>query len=81
MKITVGDKVLELDIDETLKVKHLRKIYPLINKHGDDEIEMICQICIALGGDSVEDTIDAMSMEEFTELSTIIAWLLDTKKK
>jgi hypothetical protein len=32
-KITINDKVIELDIDGELKVKHLRKIQPILTKY------------------------------------------------
>ena len=81
-KITIGEKTIKLTVGDQLTVRELRKIYPLISKYWDNEIEMVVQVIMALSDDkNVEDTINSMTQEEFTELSEEISKLLDTKKK
>ena len=77
--ITIWEKAITLDIWEDITVKELRKIYPVLNKYGDNEIEMIIQVCIALWGD--EEVLDSLTTEEFKSLSETVAGFIETKKK
>lgn len=84
--ITIGEKTITLDVGETLTMKEMRKIYPIMKKYGDNEIEMICQMVFALSPDKgVEDVVNGFGMDEITILSTevsaIIGDIKDQKKK
>ena len=81
-KITVNDKVFELTLWEVLTVKDLRTIYPLIKKYSDNEIEMVVEFLKALSNDAeVEEKVNALTVEEFTEVASKIASLIEQKKK
>lgn len=68
--LKVWSKEIKLDIGDELKVKDLRKIYPLINKHKDNEIEMTIQVIIALSDqEDIEAILDDMTIDEMKELS------------
>lgn len=81
MKLTIWQNVIELDVDQDLTVRHMRKIYPLIKKYEGNEIEMVIEVVKALSTtENVETILDNMSIEEFTELSIKITELLEKKK-
>lgn len=80
--IVINDKSIVLEVGDNLTVKELRKIYPIITKHWDNEIEMIVQVVKALSPDKdVEGVIDSLTQEEFGELATQVWDIMNTKKK
>jgi hypothetical protein len=58
----------------------MRKIYPIIKEKEGNEMEMVVGIVNALAKDDCTEIIDAMDMDEFTELSQEITKLLEKKK-
>jgi hypothetical protein len=58
----------------------MRKIYPIIKEKEGNEMEMVVGIVNALAKEDCTETIDAMDMDEFTELSQEITKLLEKKK-
>ena len=83
-KITINDKVIELDIDGELTVKHLRKIQPILTKYqgGWQEVEMVIEIVKTLAtSETIEQVIDAMNIQEFTQLSEKVTALLQQEEK
>lgn len=81
-KITVGEKVFELNIWEQLTVRDLRIIFPLVKQYADNEIEMVVQFMKALSAETdIEEKVNSLTVEEFTEVASKIAELIDQKKK
>lgn len=81
-EIKLWEKHINLDIGEELTVKELRKVYPLVEKYRDNDIELVVQVVIALSSEeNAEDIINSLNKEEFALLSEQISVLLDTKKK
>lgn len=79
--IKVNGQEFELNIWEELTVKELRIIYPIIKQNTDNEIEMVIQFFKAFSSDKeVEDKINKLNIEDFTELSNYIAELITQKK-
>lgn len=74
---------IKLDVEDELKVRELRKIQPIIAKHGDgEEIDMVIKIICALSPqEDIEETIDGLNMDDFTKLSKKVTDIIDTKKK
>jgi hypothetical protein len=73
---------IELDIWESLTVKDMRKIYPIIKNTADNEVEMVVQFIKALSIDpNIEAVVDTLSIEDFTKLWESIGQLLNEKKK
>jgi hypothetical protein len=80
MIITAWQHKIELDVQDRLTVKNMRKIYPIIKEKEGNEMEMVIGIVNALAKDDSTEIIDAMDMDEFTELSQEITKLLEKKK-
>ena len=74
---------INLDIGDELRVKDLRKIQPILaNQKTGEEIEMVVKIVCAFSTDeNISETIDNLSIPDFTKLSAEITKLLDTGKK
>lgn len=80
--ITIGEKKINLNIGDELTVRELRRVYPLISKYADNDIELIIQVVIALSdNEKAEEVVESLNQKEFAELSKQIGELLDTKKK
>ena len=81
--IQLSEVSISLDIGDELRVKDLRKIQPIIsNQKPGEEIEMVVKIVCAFSTDeNILNTIDNLSIPDFTKLSEEITKLLDTEKK
>ena len=82
-EIKLSNTTIKLDIWEELRVKDLRKIQPYISEQKKwQEIDMIVNIVKALSPDeNVEETIDNLNMEDFTNLSEQVGEIINTQKK
>lgn len=84
MIIEINEKKIELDFEEELKVKHLRKLQPILTKYSGwgAEVEMVMEIVKAFCTDSnIESIVDDLNIQEFTELSEKITEILSQTEK
>lgn len=80
MIIQIGEKQINLDIGEELKVKDFRKIQPILTNYKQGlEVEMIIEIVKALSSENVEDMLNDMNIQEFTLLSQEVSKILEKK--
>ena len=80
--IKIWEKEIKLNIGEELTVRELRKVFPIVEKYSNNDVELVVQVIIALSDEKdVEEVVDSMNREEFNELNIKISELLDTQKK
>lgn len=82
--ITIGEKVIDLDIGDELKVKDLRKIQPILKQLQEwgNEIDLTIEIVKQFAvNKEIEATIDDMNIEEFTKLTEEVTRIIDVTQK
>lgn len=81
--IAIGEKEIVLDVDGELRVKHFRKILPIIGNGELDDMGKAVELVAILSAQPEVDreTCENLTMEEFSVLSQAIAELVSVEKK